>query len=300
MAKKKEDYALASDGLIARVSGTWAKQKLSYLDDYVPPALKATERKWQRHYVDLFAGPGLNIDRKTGEEFPGSPLRALTLTAPGDARLRFTHASLVNKNPACNAALETRIARGIGANTIQLPKGHVVQLCDDANRVVFRILNDIDPQAYALVVADIERPRHWPWSTVRALHSMGHRSIDLYLLFPLYMAINRMIAYEKDATQSSAQALTTFFGTEDWRSIADERITDVQSPRLRQRILQLYVGRLRGEGWAHVKVVRHVKRTGRHLLYQMLFATNHPAGNRISDWSAGQSDEKEAQRGLFD
>jgi three-Cys-motif partner protein len=296
----KDDYRLASDGLIARVSGAWARGKLSYLDDFVPPALKATETKMQRYYVDLFAGPGLNIEKETGEEFHGSPLRALQLTAVREQQLRFTHAYLVNKSRKCNEALRARVHRAMDEGGITMPKKHAQFLAADANQVVGRILREIHTDAYVFLVADIERPSHWPWSSVRALHSQGHRSIDLYLLFPLHMAINRMIAYKTEATEASASALTTFFGTEQWRDVAAERFTGSQSPRLRERILELYVGRLRDEGWAHVKVVREIRRSGQQELYRMIFATNHPAGDRIADWSAAQPDKRSGQINFLD
>src|SRR6185503_18513669 len=52
---------IAQDGLPARDSGRWGLTKLSFLDDYCPAALQATKRKLQRCYVDLFAGPGINV-----------------------------------------------------------------------------------------------------------------------------------------------------------------------------------------------------------------------------------------------
>src|SRR6266700_3859860 len=67
----------AADGLLARDSGPWGLTKLSFLDSYCPAAIQATERKLQRYYVDVFAGPGVNVIRGAGAaEYEGSPVRA--------------------------------------------------------------------------------------------------------------------------------------------------------------------------------------------------------------------------------
>ena len=94
MAADKPALVLASDGLIARNSGSWGKQKLSFIDDFGPAALEATERKIHRVYLDLFAGPGRNKDGEAGEEFVGSPVRALPMTAPEKPAIHFTDAML--------------------------------------------------------------------------------------------------------------------------------------------------------------------------------------------------------------
>jgi hypothetical protein len=59
-------------------------------------------------------------------------------------------------------------------------------------------------------------------------------------------------------------------------------------------VLELYKSRLRALGWGTVLVTRDVKRVGDASLYLMLYASNHPAGERIAIWSArnpGQDDQ---------
>jgi hypothetical protein len=72
--RRDEEYVVASDNLPARRNGAWARDKLSFLDEYLPPALQATIAKRQRYYLDLFAGPGLNVD-DDGQEFEGAAIR---------------------------------------------------------------------------------------------------------------------------------------------------------------------------------------------------------------------------------
>src|SRR5215208_3514089 len=186
---------IASDGLPARDNGTWAKEKLSFLDEFGPRALLATKRKRERHFVDLFAGPGLNKDRRTGEEFPGSSIRAIKMRASADESTAFTHAVMVNVDPEDHDALRERVRRVVASGESRVPPTNIRYINGDANFVLPRVLDGINKRAYAFVLADIERPEHWPWSSMAELRSHGHESIDFAVLFPLDMAINRLISY---------------------------------------------------------------------------------------------------------
>jgi len=55
----QQDHS-GSDGLIARDSGAWAKEKLHYLKCYLDIFSVGMRAKWagRLYYLDLFAGPG--------------------------------------------------------------------------------------------------------------------------------------------------------------------------------------------------------------------------------------------------
>ena len=109
---KENDWAIASDGFRARKNGAWGKEKLSFLDEFGSPALVATAKKHDKHYVDLFAGPGRNVVPETFEEFEGSAIRALQYTAPHQPAVHFTSAFLVNKDPDDQKRLLARGSNG--------------------------------------------------------------------------------------------------------------------------------------------------------------------------------------------
>src|SRR5438552_9600205 len=100
----------AQDGLPARVSGPWTREKLTYVAKYASAFMKAMAPKrkagrWSELvYLDLLAGPGRGIDRDSGAEFDGSPLKALKVT-PAFDRLFFADLSRRNVE-----ALRRRIA----------------------------------------------------------------------------------------------------------------------------------------------------------------------------------------------
>jgi three-Cys-motif partner protein len=278
-----KDHPLASDGIIARANGRWAKDKLSFLDDFVPPALTATSKKQQRHFIDLFAGPGSNIDKRAEDEFPGSTIRVLPKTSSRDDGVAFTNAVAVNMSELDDAALRIRIDRLFAEGKCHMPRDHVQQIRGDANRELPGILRGVHPDAYALVFADITKPNHWPWSTVEALRAQNHRSVDLYMLFPLAMGINRLVPWESPA---SADALTRFFGNEHWRPIVERRLTKALAPTMRQELLELYIAQLKGLGWIHSYPARDICRVGSQGLYRMIYASANKAGDRIGKWAA--------------
>ncbi len=57
------------DGLLARESGEWVKEKLFYIQMYIDIFETAMRQKsWRRRvYIDLFSGPGKCIIRGTNE-----------------------------------------------------------------------------------------------------------------------------------------------------------------------------------------------------------------------------------------
>lgn len=271
---------LARDGLPARQNGEYARRKLQWLDRYLPAALTATVTKHRRVYVDLFAGPGVNKDGET--EFKSGALRALRALGKGELEPAFTDAVLVNIEPADHEALVRRIDRLCAGGGCRVPRDHIVIELGDANELIPAITQRFDPLDYLLVFADIEGPTDLPWTSVEALKRAGHQSVDLYVLFPLEMAISRMIAYDRDRQFQFEHQLTAFFGTDAWKDIAAAtRVTDSRAPEFRRRITDLYCRQLETL-WEEAGSVLEVKLRGDQGLYRMLFAASHEAASKIS------------------
>src|SRR5688572_9093183 len=140
--KRDDEYATASDGKIARRSGQWAKDKLSFVDEFLPAALQATIRKKQRYYVDLFAGPGINVD-DSGSEFIGAALRALVATAQADGEQGFTNAILVNIDVEAHSVLQERVVHYCEDGRCLVPHADVKCVNRDANDFVHQIMKSI-------------------------------------------------------------------------------------------------------------------------------------------------------------
>lgn len=280
----------AADGLRARDNGAWAEDKLAFLTTFGPPALKATQSMPTRHYLDLFAGPGINRVRGTAAtEIEGSPLRALELSAPGEPTLHFTHATFVNRDARDHRALEQRVGWRVKAGRSLIPREKVRCVPGNANEVLYGILGAIHPRAYVFAFADITAPKQLPWASVRALREYGgHQSVDLYMLFPLDMALKRLLSYRPGATENCAAVLTDFFGTDEWRGLYTRRPSSAQGAELGRALEALYLRQLK-TAWKYARTVSDVRRGQCHRLYKMLFASNHSAGNDIANWAAARS-----------
>ena len=266
-----------------RRNGRYAQEKLSFLNRFLPPALQATKSKLTRHYIDLFAAHGRFRD-ECGGVHDGSALRALTIGGAETGGVSFTDATLINLDPAHGAALKANVQQARAEGRLALPFDRVAFVNEDANAVIASVLRRIHRKSYIFVFADPESPNQLPWTTIEALRAQGHESIDLYVLFPLHMAIIRMVAWDRTKIEPNAAALTRFFGTDEWRDLESRRRTDNDRERLVVDLEELYVRRLRELGWKHAGRVREIRRRGRHRLYNMLFATNHPVGAALAEW----------------
>jgi three-Cys-motif partner protein len=293
----RDRIIIARDGLRARDNGAWAREKLSFLDWYLPTALDALQKKRERHFVDLFAGPGTNVDRRRSQdEFEGSTLRALQLRGERQRGSIFTHVHAVNLDGDDHAALTERIDRAFTQRLALAARENVHTLRGDANGLLRSILAPIDPRAFVFVFADIEAPRQWPWRSVQTLRDFGHQSIELCVLFPLEMSLLRMISFNAETNDQNATALTRFYGDDSWRRCVQDRVTSEQQAAMRQALLQLYVDKLIRLGWTYTRVTRDVRREDGGRLYKLIHATAHQAGDNIAKWEV----KKDQQRDQYD
>lgn len=278
------EYPIATDGLIARKAGDWARDKLAFLDRFFPAALNATARKRDRIYLDLFAGPGLNVVPESGEEFEGSPLRAVQVQGSAPSAPAFTQAIFCNTAEEEVRALHARIARLAAGGRVRVPMTD--HLCADSNAVIAPLLRHLHPRAYIFAFADIEGAEDLPWRTLEALRR-AHSSVDLYVLVPVEMCFNRLLGAKPEHRARHAPIFDEYFGDSRWRAIASGWVTDANGARVRRELLTLYLDRLRTL-WRFAEVVevgRWAAGTER-LLYRMIFASDHPAGIKIGRWAA--------------
>jgi len=283
VTSRGDDGCYCADGLRCRSSGEWARTKLQFIEDYVPPALAITRPFPQRWYLDLFAGPGRNRDLKNQTEFDGSPLRALMLEGTDKIHTPFTNAVFVNRDPRDHTALSLRVQKACQEGRSRIPWNHVRLINEDANIVLPSIMTGIGKRDYVVAFADITGINHWPFSSVRELRRQGHKSVDFYALFPLEMALVRMLSYDSEMMERYAPALTAFFDGDEWRAIAARRQTPADTPQLKLEVTELYKQKLQSV-WQHVDIQTRVGISEKQRLYSTVFATDHDLGKRLADW----------------
>lgn len=280
-----------SSAIQVRRNGAYAEEKLTFLDRYVPPALMVTKRKAERHYVELFAGPGQWRTDNSAVVHDGSALRMIAVEGNGPAGPAFTHGTFVNLAAPDHTSLRNAVAERASEGRCRIPPRNLTFVSGDANAVVADLMNGIPRHAYALVVVDFEKPSDWPWTSVASLRRHAPTSTDLYAMMPTHMGLLRMIARDYSRMLDHEVALDRFFGTEEWRPL----VVGAHNERLRRelpsKLERLYCRRLQALGWGHVGVVRKVCRRGRQQLYSMIFASNHPVAKTLVNWEIGTKPE---------
>lgn len=179
------------------------------------------KQKFKFAYIDAFAGTGYRSTNRTseGEDFlfpelyesdvqtfvEGSAKVALQVQPP------FHKYIFIEKDPkkvSSLAALRTEFPEL--ANNIAIineeANEYLQDLCLNKNWDKNRAVLFLDPYGMQVI-----------WDTIQAIAKT--KAIDLWLLFPLGVAINRLLKRDGKINESVIKRLTDLFGTDDWYSV---------------------------------------------------------------------------------
>lgn len=280
-----------------RFGGDWTQKKLDVLAEYLSAYTRALKNQsFEKWYVDAFAGTGYRSastrstddPRSQSELFPelaesdpqslleGSARRALAIEPP------FSHYVFIEKNVDRYRALEglksefPRLASGISIRRGDANQ-EIVSMCSEDWRsrraVVF-----LDP--YGLEVE---------WTTIEAIAKT--QAIDLWLLFPLGIGVNRLLKKSGDIPDSWRRRLNLLLGTRDWYeefyktqpaptlfNATEQQVvkarTDLIGTYFIERLSTVFAGVANSPG-----VLRNSKDSP---LYLLCFAVGNPAGKDIA------------------
>ena len=207
-----------------RFGGDWTDTKLgviaAYLQAYTT-ALKdkpSPERPFRKGYIDAFAGTGYREARRNDPADQSLLLPDLAEEEPqglldGSARLalktdpRFDSYIFIERSVKRCAALEALKEEFPDlADDIQVRQGEANQEIQDLCRKDWsshRAVLFLDP--YGMQV---------DWATIEAVAKT--EAIDLWLLFPLGIGVNRLLKKSGDIPASWRAKLNALLGTEDW------------------------------------------------------------------------------------
>ncbi len=230
------------------------------------------EKYQERTYLDLFAGPGLSVNRNTDIICDGSPLIVLSHA------FEFTQYIFVEINSAAEKALRAR-CRGHPRNTnVHIEAG-------DCNVAKEKIIRRLKPYSLNLAFIDPTAP-DIHFATIRALATAVKR-LDLIINFPLAPIKRDMKKYLK------SDKLDLFFGTPQWRDFLK------QQGHQEERLLDFYETQLRSIDYTAIGRRVVVKNTENNLpLYVLLFASKHALGATF--WKKIGEIDPFGQRGLLE
>jgi len=205
-----------------RFGGDWTTRKLdvlaNYLKGYTTALKKAPFEKW---YVDAFAGTGYRETRR--EDETGAPSQNLLLPDLAEAEPQI----LLDGSARCALMTDPLFERYV---FIERSAGRCAQLAalktdfpDLANRIDIR-QGDANEKIQALCSGDWRTRRavlfldpygmQVEWATIEAIART--QAIDLWLLFPLGIGVNRLLTKSGEIPESWRRRLDLLLGTEDW------------------------------------------------------------------------------------
>jgi three-Cys-motif partner protein len=140
-----EEYIQGDDGLIAEKVGSWAKEKLKLVTDYVYASGGARKKYLDTGaaYIDPFCGPGRSLVRGTTTFIDGSPVAAFkrAIQSPG----RFTSINIADGD---EELLDAATKRLVGLSAPIQP------LVGFASETVPKIIKGLNPYGLHLAFLD--------------------------------------------------------------------------------------------------------------------------------------------------
>ena len=214
--------------------GSWTDEKLRRVHDYLRAYMKVMKNQsFKLIYIDAFAGSGNrkveieddssgqgrlvfpNLEDEESHAFrKGSVNQALELERPFDQYI------LVEKDP-------NQFQR-LGAVRSQYPHvGNRIRLENkDANQFLQEYCRETVPHERFMrgIVFLDPFEMQVDWKTVRALGRT--QKFDVWILFPLGIAVNRLLKRKGKIEERWRGALDRVFGTDEWEKFYEQRIAD--------------------------------------------------------------------------
>lgn len=204
--------------------GNWTDDKLMRLQKYLTAYMKIFSTNPRAQYltpiyIDAFAGTGYRKIKKENKDkglFPELTENETTQFLKGSARIAldikppFANYIFIEQDPEYQEELEhLRDEFPAIAKRVQVLPGdanaHLKALCEEYDWSKTRAVFFLDP--YGMEVE---------WTTIEAVAAT--KAADLWILFPLGVAVNRLLKRNYPPTGGWADRLTVFFGTDAWKT----------------------------------------------------------------------------------
>jgi three-Cys-motif partner protein len=251
--------------------GYWTEAKLDTLSAYLPAFATASTRAGSVVYLDLFAGNDSNQRRDTGTDIRGSAVRALE-ALPYSARLYLFEL------PRVAAALKDRLTRQFPERDFEVVPGD----CNETLEGVLDTLRLADLRwAPTIAFIDPYTSATLLWDTLRRLSDFKRDKkykVELWFLF-FGSNIPRVLGQRQS---SNAVQVSRTFGCDGWMPIAQARDEGRIDPaRARREYTNLMRWRIEHELAYKRTHTLEIKNTSGAYLYDLIFATDNAAGDKI-------------------
>lgn len=197
--------------------GSWTAEKLGRVRKYLEAYMQIMkDRPWRTGYIDAFAGTGyVSIQREGGRQ-------KLLLPDVGQEELAFIEGSarlaLQVSHPFDRYIfIERKPTRAEQLDDLKKEYPHladrIITVPDDANSYIQRLCTKDWSARRAVMFLD-PYGMQVSWETIRAIAET--KAIDLWLLFPLGVAVNRLVRRDGRISEAVRKRLDRMFGSDDW------------------------------------------------------------------------------------
>jgi len=262
---------LASDGLLARKSGDWAKRKHHYLRNYCGITTRAMKSRFRLVYLDVMAGPGSCINEDTKEEFPGSPFIALEHD--------FAQYILIEDSVELADALRQRVDS-------HPKRAKVKVLTDNWVNVLKEGKLKFDQSTLVVAFVDPTGISQIPISAMRLL--ADNPKIDLLVTIQHRLSIT-WNAPQYRGSKSGKTALDEFLGDQSWHAW-----DQLEATEFGRRAVERFCENFQKEGFIGT---RHVSVPEDNPLYRFTLFSRNPRGEDF--WLKVLKTDEKGQRELF-
>lgn len=279
--------------------GPWTEEKLSRLRKYLRAYMhifstNPRAKLLKTIYVDAFAGTGFRRENslQTSED-----TSLFDVTSDSDAeslRKGSTHIALETTPPFSEYIfIEHNEEHAKSLLTLQQHflniAARIKIVAEDANLYLLRWCNENDWGKTRAVVFLDPYGMQVEWSTIDAMAKT--RAIDLWILFPLGVGVNRLLMKQRPPEGPWAGRLTRIFGTDAWKDAFYHESTqsdlfsstpDVIKDADFQTIAEFWVNRLQTV-FAGVAQKPLPLRNSRNVpIYLLSFAAANPTGSKTA------------------
>ena len=269
--------------------GNWTAEKLDRVRKYLSAYTTIMkDRNFHFAYIDAFAGTGYRTYRQDTDPnelmLPEIAEQEVQEFLDGSARIalqvepRFQKYILIEKDENRFAELQKLKA--------EFPSDDIELIQSDANEYLKSLCskNWIRHQRRAVLFLD-PYGMEVEWQTIAMIANT--QAIDLWILFPLGIAVNRLLKRDGDVDTIVRQKLNRFFGTTDWYDTFYEIIANptlfgeeivIQKTSDFQSIGQYFVERLQTVFTGVAKNPLPLYNSKNNPLYLLCFAAGNPKG----------------------
>lgn len=256
--------------------GWWTEQKLDVLADYLASFTKASMKAKTTVYLDLFAGQADNVSRSRDEHpIRGSARRALDAQPPFTVLRFFELASRA-------ASLDRALKAEYPGRDFRVEPG-------DCNTIIDAALNDLSGLNWAPTFAFLDQQStevQWPTLQRLARYKRADKpKTELWLLCASGL-LPRGLRIRADTIDTSvADKVTSMFGTDIWiEALIATRNNRLTGAQFRAELTNLMRWRLEQDLGYKTTLAFKVTNTSGSGIFDMIFATDHPAGARIMNY----------------